>query len=45
MDGCQPLPYLADQFPLLVHADVEPCGRPFDAHAAPKGVSLNDELG
>lgn len=40
-----PAPYLADQLPLLVHADVETCRRPLDAHAAPKGVRLHDELG
>lgn len=37
--------YLADQLPLLVHADVETCGCPLDAHAAPEGVRLHDELG
>lgn len=38
-------PYLANQLPLLVHADVETCGCPLDTHAAPKGVCLHDELG
>lgn len=39
------MPYLANQLPLLVHTDVETCGRSLDAHTAPKGVRLHNELG
>lgn len=39
------MPYLANQLPLLVHADVETSGRPLDAYTAPKGVRLHNELG
>lgn len=38
-------PYLANELPPLVHTDVEAALCSFDAHAAPKCVSLNDEFG